>query len=256
MMKIAIISCFVIAVISLFFNFKLSQKIKHLSGHRSHGEKNDDLLGTSDKVLKLKNRLDQVINDLNGKVFPNVNSRIRDCEVRIKALNDKINAIQVSLVNNTKENAAKVESSTTESGQKSSLASAAPETNRPQENKSPDKPIENGKKDKRDKIEPKQPVGKSIYLELNSDDYFFDYSDQKSGTSKFIAYLTSENEAAFEPIDVERVRSANVSASLKQSGSVPIKDAQSFKVISKGKIKKESNGDWHIESPVVVEFIK
>lgn len=96
---------------------------------------------------------------------------------------------------------------------------------------------------------------KTIYLGINSEDIFFDVEEQKSATSKFVAYLTSENEAFYEPIDVERVRSANVAASLKQSGMVSIKDAQTFNVVEKGKIRKEEDG-WKIESAVVVEFGK
>ena len=96
---------------------------------------------------------------------------------------------------------------------------------------------------------------KTIYLGINSEDIFFDVEEQKSATSKFVAYLTSENEAFYEPIDVERVRSANVAASLKQSGMVSIKDAQTFNVVEKGKIRKDEDG-WKIESAVVVEFSK
>ena len=78
--------------------------------------------------------------------------------------------------------------------------------------------------------------------------------EQKTETSKFVAYLTSENEATFEPIDVERIRSAKNSASIQQSGLVSIKDARAFKVVEKGIIIKNENY-WKIKNPVVVEFI-
>lgn len=118
----------------------------------------------------------------------------------------------------------------------------------------------NGKHGKHEKNKgnnkPQQPtIIKTFYLGINSDDIFFDVEEQKSATSKFVAYLTSENEAFYEPIDVERVRSANVAASLKQSGMVSIKDAQTFNVVEKGKIRKDEDG-WKIESAVVVEFSK
>ena len=98
---------------------------------------------------------------------------------------------------------------------------------------------------------------KTIYLGINSDDMFFDdvVQEHKDETSKFLARLYSETEGTFEPIDVERVRSASVSASLRRIGLIPVKDALSFNVVTPGKIHKEKGG-WHIESPVVVEFIK
>lgn len=105
---------------------------------------------------------------------------------------------------------------------------------------------------------PQKPVIiKTIFLGINSDDFFFDnvVVDQKSATSKFIGQLTSESEGTFVPIDVERIRSANVAASVKQHGMISLKDAQSFNVIEPGKIHKEDQG-WVIENPVVVEFVK
>ena len=105
---------------------------------------------------------------------------------------------------------------------------------------------------------PQKPVIiKTIFLGINSDDFFFDNEvvDQKSATSKFIGQLTSESEGTFVPIDVERIRSANVAASVKQYGMISLKDAQSFNVIEPGKIHKEDQG-WVIENPVVVEFVK
>ena len=77
----------------------------------------------------------------------------------------------------------------------------------------------------------------------------------KSDTSKFVGELTSETEGTFIPIDVERIRSANVASSVKQQGMVSLKDAQSFTIIESGKICKEDQG-WSIKSPVIVEFNK
>lgn len=98
---------------------------------------------------------------------------------------------------------------------------------------------------------------KTIFLGINSDDFFFDneIDEQKGATSKFVGNLTSETEGTFIPIDVERIRSANVASSVKQQGIVSLKDAQSFTVIEKGKICKENDG-WSIKSPVIVEFNK
>lgn len=98
---------------------------------------------------------------------------------------------------------------------------------------------------------------KTIFLGINSDDFFFDdeIDEQKSDTSKFVGKLTSETEGTFIPIDVERIRSANVASSVKQQGMVSLKDAQSFTIIESGKICKEDQG-WSIKSPVIVEFNK
>jgi hypothetical protein len=98
---------------------------------------------------------------------------------------------------------------------------------------------------------------KIIFLGINSDDFFFDdeIDEQKSDTSKFVGELTSETEGTFIPIDVERIRSANVASSVKQQGMVSLKDAQSFTIIESGKICKEDQG-WSIKSPVIVEFNK
>lgn len=105
---------------------------------------------------------------------------------------------------------------------------------------------------------PQQPVViKTIYLGINSDDFFFDneVDEQKSATSKFIGYLTSDTEGTFVPIDVERIRSANVAASVKQQGLISLKDAQTLNVVDPGEIRKEEGG-WLIKSPAVVEFNK
>lgn len=103
-----------------------------------------------------------------------------------------------------------------------------------------------------------QPVGiKTIYLGINSDDFFFDnvVDEQKTSTSKFIGYLTSDTDGTFVPIDVERIRSADVAASVKQQGLISLKDAQTLIVVEAGKIRKEEGG-WLILSPAVVEFYK
>ena len=105
---------------------------------------------------------------------------------------------------------------------------------------------------------PQQPVViKTIYLGIYSDDFFFDneVDEQKNATSKFIGYLTSETDGTFVPIDVERIRSANVAASVKQQGLISLKDAQTLIVVEAGKIRKEEGG-WLIQSPAVVEFNK
>ena len=105
---------------------------------------------------------------------------------------------------------------------------------------------------------PQQPVViRTIYLGINSDDFFFDneVDEQKNATSKFIGYLTSETDGTFVPIDVERIRSANVAASVKQQGLISLKDAQTLIVVEAGKIRKEEGG-WLIQSPAVVEFNK
>lgn len=120
------------------------------------------------------------------------------------------------------------------------------------------KPNKHGKNHDKENGKPQKPVIiKTIFLGINSDDFFFDnvVDDQKSATSKFIGQLTSDTEGTFVPIDVERIRSANVAASVKQHGMISLKDAQSFNVIEPGKIHREDQG-WFIESPVVVEFVK
>lgn len=101
------------------------------------------------------------------------------------------------------------------------------------------------------------PIIKTIFLGINSDDFFFDneIDEQKSDSSKFEGNLTSETEGIFFPIDVERIRSTNVASSVKQQGMVSLKEAQSFTIIEEGKICKENDG-WSIKSPVIVEFNK
>jgi len=113
------------------------------------------------------------------------------------------------------------------------------------------------KKERGNKKEHKEVVAKTFFLGLNSEDFFPNngVSEQKTETSKFVATLTSPTEGTFIPIDVERIRSTSISASVKQSGIVSVKDAQTFKVVNPGKIRKEDSG-WVIESPVVVEYIK
>lgn len=98
---------------------------------------------------------------------------------------------------------------------------------------------------------------KTIFLGINSDDFFFNnvIEEQKSATSKFEGRLTSESEGIFFPIDVERIRSVNVTSSVKRHGKVSLKDAQSLTVIEPGKICKEDQG-WSIKEPAIVKFSK
>lgn len=258
MMKFAIIACIIIAAISLLLNIYLSMKVNHLYRHLHHhnDDEDDGSLKTSNKILKMGNRLTQVeafnksverfIRDTYYNHYhKDVNDRLLNCEAQIKSLKSTVESLQKKLQQSKSDPVDKPKEPVTHVSDTTSEANVNSDRKGRNEGNIP----KNGKASN-------QNILKIIFLDLNSEEFFFDYSDQKSGTSKFIAYLTSDNEATFEPIDVERVRSANVSASLQQSGAVPIKDAQSFKVISKGKIKKESNGEWHIESPVVVEFIK
>lgn len=120
------------------------------------------------------------------------------------------------------------------------------------------KPVGQDKKTKPQEI--KRP-SKTIYLEANSDECFFQFYEQKRDTSKFVAQIIPGDMAAtFEVIDVERIRSLNTSWSIKQAGNVAIKDAQGIKEQKPGKIHKttDANGTeyWVIDEPVTVEFKK
>lgn len=101
---------------------------------------------------------------------------------------------------------------------------------------------------------------KLIYLGLNSRNFFTDISDEKTETSKFVASIIPGGMVAtYEIIDVERIRSGNTSFSVKQKGSVAIKDASGIKHQEAGKIIKKTEGGktyWVIDSPVIVEFTK
>lgn len=101
---------------------------------------------------------------------------------------------------------------------------------------------------------------KTIYLDINSEDCFFNTSDQKTEASRFIAnVITGGIAAKFELIDVDRIRSMNTSKSVRQVGPVPIKDANGIKKQKPGTIRKvtDENGTyWIIEEPVEVEFSK
>ena len=107
----------------------------------------------------------------------------------------------------------------------------------------------------------KKHSSKVLYLEINSDDCFFNVSEQKTEASKFIAHVIPGDRAAtFELIDVERIRSVNTSKSIKQKGTVPIKDASGIKQQEPGsmhKVTDDGNGSyWVIDKPVIVEFVK
>lgn len=118
------------------------------------------------------------------------------------------------------------------------------------------------KPDKPSEAKPKKPTSKTLYLGINSQDCFPDtsVSEVKTETSKFIAtVITGGAAATFEVIDVERIRSVNTAQSVKQKGSVPIKDANGIKHQEPGKMHKVNDGNnsyWVIDEPVVVEFTK
>lgn len=119
------------------------------------------------------------------------------------------------------------------------------------------------KGNKKDKRQPAQPISKKVlYLGANSQECFFDFSEDKSDTSRFIAHIIPGDMAAeFEIIDVERIRSLNTSHSIRLAGTVAIKDAQEIKEQKPGKIHKTSDPSsgetyWIIDEPVTVEFKK
>lgn len=106
---------------------------------------------------------------------------------------------------------------------------------------------------------PRGRASKLIYLGINSQNFFTDISEEKTETSKFVASLITAEVATFEVIDVERIRSVNTAYSVKQKGSVAIKDANGIKHQEPGKMHKSIQGDqayWVIDSPVIVEFTK
>ena len=123
-------------------------------------------------------------------------------------------------------------------------------------------------------IEPQDPVkvptkrptlakpSKTFYLGLNNQDFFFEIFEQKTDECKFVASYISpgvDNVAQYEIIDIERIRSSNVGDSVKQFGSVGLKDAQSFIIKKTGQLKRVQSpeGDyWEIVEPVLVEFKK
>ena len=121
---------------------------------------------------------------------------------------------------------------------------------------------EDQKPDKPSEAKLKKPTSKTLYLGINSQDCFPDtsVSESKTETSKFIAtVITGGTVATFEVIDVERIRSVNTAQSVKQKGSVPIKDANGIKNQEPGKMHKVNDGNnsyWVIDEPVVVEFFK
>lgn len=147
------------------------------------------------------------------------------------------------------------------------------QSHRPQEsvNQDDDKPkntdegkleVEDQKPNKPSDPKPKKPTSKTLYLGINSQDCFPDtsVSEMKTETSKFIAtVITGGAAATFEVIDVERIRSVNTAQSVKQKGSVPIKDANGIKHQEPGKMHRVNDGNnsyWVIDEPVVVEFTK
>lgn len=103
---------------------------------------------------------------------------------------------------------------------------------------------------------------KTFYLGLNNQDCFFEVFEQKNDECKFVASYISQgvdNVAQYEIIDIERIRSSNVGDSVKQFGSVGLKDAQSFIIKKPGQLKRVQSpeGDyWEISEPVLVEFKK
>lgn len=125
-----------------------------------------------------------------------------------------------------------------------------------------EKPAQKEDNKKQKQQVPKQATrsNKVLYLEANSDEFFFQFYEQKRDTSKFVAYvIPGDMVATFEVIDVERIRSLNTSRSIKQAGTVAIKDAQGIKDQKAGKIHKtkDANGEyWVIDEPVTVEFKK
>lgn len=241
MIRLVLLVTLVIAIISLLMNILLWIRINSVSQKRK----------------ELKGYLqDRIIPEINN-AFNKHNERLQQLEAKMRMQSyAPQQTVRPSVQQSTQPTATQFMQQQTQNQQlKRQSEQEQPQIQAQQKGKIKDKHTKN-----RDKgsDKPQQPIViKTIYLGINSDDFFFDneVDEQKNATSKFIGYLTSETDGTFVPIDVERIRSANVAASVKQQGLISLKDAQTLIVVEAGKIRKEEGG-WLIQSPAVVEFNK
>ena len=239
MIKLVLLVTLVIAIISLLMNILMWIKIDNVSDKRKE-LKGEFIKFQKDTTYSLENHKQHI----EGLLY-------KMKQIGYAPTQNILQSVQQPVQNPIQKPAPQPDQQPTQQPAQQPAPQPVPQSGKGKHNK-------HGKSRDKGSDKPQQPdVIRTIYLGINSDDFFFDneVDEHKNATSKFIGYLTSETDGTFVPIDVERIRSANVAASVKQQGLISLKDAQTFIVVEAGKIRKEEGG-WLIQSPAVVEFNK
>ena len=84
---------------------------------------------------------------------------------------------------------------------------------------------------------------------------FNDQYDELRDECFFSVHYLSTTEAEFEPIDLMRLKSLPAIEGVIRYDGCPLKEARGFQLISKGKVKKQSNY-WVVTSPAELQMIK
>ena len=121
---------------------------------------------------------------------------------------------------------------------------------------SEEKPVVSTKEVTKEETEPNKNIEETkegYFGMLIGNSYFSEIITSKNDNALFKAWV-SDTDGEFTILSLDAIRSIDGIENAVSKEGVPIKDALYFKVIQKGKVKRNSKGNWSIVSPTKIKL--
>lgn len=121
---------------------------------------------------------------------------------------------------------------------------------------SEEKPVVSTKEVTKEETEPNKNIEdtkEGYFGMLIGNSYFSELITSKNDNALFKAWV-SDTDGEFTILSLDAIRSIDGIESAVYKEGVPIKDALYFKVIQKGKVKRNSKGNWNVVSPTKIKL--
>ena len=121
---------------------------------------------------------------------------------------------------------------------------------------SEEKPVVSTKEVTKEETEPDKNIEETkegYFGMLIGNSYFSEIITSKNDNALFKAWV-SDTDGEFTILSLDAIRSIDGIENAVSKEGVPIKDALYFKVIQKGKVKRNSKGNWSIVSPTKIKL--
>ena len=121
---------------------------------------------------------------------------------------------------------------------------------------SEEKPVVSTKEVTKEETEPDKNIEETkegYFGMLIGNSYFSELITSKNDNALFKAWV-SDTDGEFTILSLDAIRSIDGIENAVYKEGVPIKDALYFKVIQKGKVKRNSKGNWNVVSPTKIKL--
>lgn len=121
---------------------------------------------------------------------------------------------------------------------------------------SEEKPVVSTKEVTKEETEPDKNIEETkegYFGMLIGNSYFSEIITSKNDNALFKAWV-SDTDGEFTILSLDAIRSIDGIENAVSKEGVPIKDALYFKVIQKGKVKRNSKGNWNVVSPTKIKL--